>query len=220
MSRVAMMAEKLDHHPEWSNVYKTVEVTLTTHDAGGLSDLDVKMARFMDKTAGAAGRAKPRETLTRARMALTRRDIVILALLACLASGVALIRQPARLRSRHMTRRFVKSFCNRLTLSGAAMMPPPLRLLHPIFRHSLSDRKFLLPWSKRIIDPSIRRINWCFPTPRAPCKHARNTRSAGRYNRPSRAQHACALHHAKTAGRIMEDRRLSFDQNGSAGYLT
>ncbi|MEC7233937.1 MAG: 4a-hydroxytetrahydrobiopterin dehydratase, partial [Pseudomonadota bacterium] len=58
--RVAMMAEKLDHHPEWSNVYKTVEVTLTTHDAGGLSDLDVKMARFMDKTAGAAGRAKPR----------------------------------------------------------------------------------------------------------------------------------------------------------------
>ena len=60
MSRVAMMAEKLDHHPEWSNVYKTVEVTLTTHDAGGLSDLDVKMARFMDKTAGAAGRAKPR----------------------------------------------------------------------------------------------------------------------------------------------------------------
>ena len=58
MSRVAMMAEKLDHHPEWSNVYKTVEVTLTTHDAGGLSDLDVKMARFMDKTSGAAGRAK------------------------------------------------------------------------------------------------------------------------------------------------------------------
>ena len=60
MSRAAMMAEKLDHHPEWSNVYKTVDVTLTTHDAGGLSDLDVKMARFMDKTAGAAGRAKPR----------------------------------------------------------------------------------------------------------------------------------------------------------------
>ena len=64
MARVAMMAEKLDHHPEWSNVYKTVNVTLTTHDAGGLSDLDVKMARFMNKTAGAAGRimarAKPR----------------------------------------------------------------------------------------------------------------------------------------------------------------
>ena len=66
MARVAMMAEKLDHHPEWSNVYKTVNVTLTTHDAGGLSDLDVKMARFMDKTAGSAGRvkarAKPRAT--------------------------------------------------------------------------------------------------------------------------------------------------------------
>ncbi len=58
MARVAMMAEKLDHHPEWSNVYKTVNVTLTTHDAGGLSNLDVKMARFMDKTAGAAGRVK------------------------------------------------------------------------------------------------------------------------------------------------------------------
>jgi 4a-hydroxytetrahydrobiopterin dehydratase len=41
-------------------VYKTVNVTLTTHDAGGLSDLDVKMARFMDKTAGAAGRVKAR----------------------------------------------------------------------------------------------------------------------------------------------------------------
>ena len=60
MTRVAMMAEKLDHHPEWSNVYKTVNVTLTSHDAGGLSDLDVKMARFMDKTAGAAGRVKAR----------------------------------------------------------------------------------------------------------------------------------------------------------------
>jgi 4a-hydroxytetrahydrobiopterin dehydratase len=55
MSRVAMMAEKLDHHPEWDNVYKTVNVVLTTHDAGGLSALDVKMAQFMDKTAGAAG---------------------------------------------------------------------------------------------------------------------------------------------------------------------
>lgn len=51
MARVAMQAEKLDHHPEWSNIYKTVDVTLTTHDAGGLSELDVKMARFMDKAA-------------------------------------------------------------------------------------------------------------------------------------------------------------------------
>jgi len=49
MSRVAMQAEKLDHHPEWSNVYKTVEVTLATHDAGGITELDVKLARFMNK---------------------------------------------------------------------------------------------------------------------------------------------------------------------------
>lgn len=58
MSRVAMQAEQTDHHPEWFNVYKTVTVTLTTHDVGGLSDLDLALARFMDKTAGAAGRAK------------------------------------------------------------------------------------------------------------------------------------------------------------------
>ncbi len=58
MSRVAMMAEKHDHHPEWHNVYKTVDVVLTTHDAGGLSARDIIMARFMDKTAGAAGRVK------------------------------------------------------------------------------------------------------------------------------------------------------------------
>ncbi len=52
MTRVAMQAEKLDHHPEWSNVYKTVEITLTTHDAGGLTELDFKLARFIDKAAG------------------------------------------------------------------------------------------------------------------------------------------------------------------------
>ncbi len=52
MTRVAMMAEKLDHHPEWSNVYRTVEVTLTTHDAGGLTALDAALASFMDKAAG------------------------------------------------------------------------------------------------------------------------------------------------------------------------
>ena len=51
MSRVAMLAEKLDHHPEWSNVYKTVEVTLSTHDAGGLTELDVRLARAMDAMA-------------------------------------------------------------------------------------------------------------------------------------------------------------------------
>ena len=53
MSRVALVAEKMDHHPEWSNVYKTVNVTLSTHDAGGLTELDVKLAEAMDKIAGA-----------------------------------------------------------------------------------------------------------------------------------------------------------------------
>lgn len=48
MTQVAIWAEKWDHHPEWSNVYKTVEVTLTTHDVGGLSALDAKLARKMD----------------------------------------------------------------------------------------------------------------------------------------------------------------------------
>jgi 4a-hydroxytetrahydrobiopterin dehydratase len=52
MCRVAMQAEKLDHHPEWFNVYKTVDVTLSTHDAGGLTELDFRLARFMDKAAG------------------------------------------------------------------------------------------------------------------------------------------------------------------------
>jgi 4a-hydroxytetrahydrobiopterin dehydratase len=51
MSRVAMLAEKMDHHPEWSNVYRTVDVTLSTHDAGGLSALDIAMARAMDAMA-------------------------------------------------------------------------------------------------------------------------------------------------------------------------
>jgi 4a-hydroxytetrahydrobiopterin dehydratase len=51
MARTALVAEKLDHHPEWSNVYKTVEVTLSTHDAGGLTELDVKLAEAMDKLA-------------------------------------------------------------------------------------------------------------------------------------------------------------------------
>ncbi len=48
MNRVALYAEKADHHPEWFNVYNRVEVTLTTHDAGGLSARDVSMARAMD----------------------------------------------------------------------------------------------------------------------------------------------------------------------------
>lgn len=49
MSRVAMQAEKMDHHPEWFNVYNKVDVTLSTHDLGGLSTFDVKLAQFMDR---------------------------------------------------------------------------------------------------------------------------------------------------------------------------
>jgi 4a-hydroxytetrahydrobiopterin dehydratase len=52
MTRVALLAETMDHHPEWSNVYRTVEVTLSTHDAGGLTELDVKLARAMDRLIG------------------------------------------------------------------------------------------------------------------------------------------------------------------------
>ena len=49
MTRVALLAEKLDHHPEWFNVYNKVQVTLSTHDMNGLSTYDVQMAQFMDK---------------------------------------------------------------------------------------------------------------------------------------------------------------------------
>ncbi|MCP2671275.1 4a-hydroxytetrahydrobiopterin dehydratase [Maricaulaceae bacterium EIL42A08] len=52
MTQVAMKAEQMDHHPEWFNVYNTVDVTLTTHDAGGVTTLDREMAEFMDKVAG------------------------------------------------------------------------------------------------------------------------------------------------------------------------
>lgn len=52
MTRVAIWAEKWNHHPEWDNVYKTVNVTLTTHDAGGVSELDIKLATKMDELAG------------------------------------------------------------------------------------------------------------------------------------------------------------------------
>jgi len=53
MSRIALAAEKLDHHPEWFNVYSRVEVLLATHDAGGVTELDVKLARTMDTAAPA-----------------------------------------------------------------------------------------------------------------------------------------------------------------------
>ena len=48
MSRVALAAERMDHHPEWFNVWNRVEITLSTHDAGGLSERDVKLARAID----------------------------------------------------------------------------------------------------------------------------------------------------------------------------
>jgi 4a-hydroxytetrahydrobiopterin dehydratase len=52
MTRVALAAEKLNHHPEWFNVYNRVEITLTTHDCDGLSDIDVKLARRIESFAG------------------------------------------------------------------------------------------------------------------------------------------------------------------------
>ncbi len=52
MTRVALYADKVDHHPEWFNVYNKVDVTLATHDVGGLSMRDVAMAKFMDGIAG------------------------------------------------------------------------------------------------------------------------------------------------------------------------
>ena len=55
MTRVALMAETMDHHPEWSNVYNRVTVLLTTHDAGGVTDLDTTMARFIDDAAKSLG---------------------------------------------------------------------------------------------------------------------------------------------------------------------
>jgi 4a-hydroxytetrahydrobiopterin dehydratase len=52
MSRVALRAEQMDHHPEWFNVYSTVEITLTTHDCGGLSIKDVELAKFIETATG------------------------------------------------------------------------------------------------------------------------------------------------------------------------
>jgi len=55
MSRAALVAEKRDHHPEWRNVYKTVEVVLSTHDAGGVTNLDIELAKAMNAIAGQLG---------------------------------------------------------------------------------------------------------------------------------------------------------------------
>ncbi|MCK1714966.1 MULTISPECIES: 4a-hydroxytetrahydrobiopterin dehydratase [unclassified Bradyrhizobium] len=51
MTRAALVAEKMDHHPEWRNVYKTVEVVLSTHDAGGVTELDIGLAKAMNAIA-------------------------------------------------------------------------------------------------------------------------------------------------------------------------
>ena len=55
MTRVALLADKVDHHPEWFNVYNRVDVVLTTHDAGGVTRRDLDMARFIDEAAAAVG---------------------------------------------------------------------------------------------------------------------------------------------------------------------
>jgi 4a-hydroxytetrahydrobiopterin dehydratase len=55
MARVALVAERRDHHPEWRNVYKTVEVVLATHDAGGVTMLDIELATAMNAIAGQSG---------------------------------------------------------------------------------------------------------------------------------------------------------------------
>lgn len=53
MSRVALAAEKMDHHPDWSNVYDRVDIELSSHDIGGISERDIKLAAIIDKLAGA-----------------------------------------------------------------------------------------------------------------------------------------------------------------------
>jgi len=59
MSRVALVAESMDHHPEWFNVWNRVDVTLSTHDAGGLTELDLRLARAMGRIAASTGECTP-----------------------------------------------------------------------------------------------------------------------------------------------------------------
>lgn len=54
MTRIALVAERMDHHPEWRNVYNRLEITLSTHDAGGLTERDVKLAQAIDAIAASA----------------------------------------------------------------------------------------------------------------------------------------------------------------------
>ncbi|TYO89540.1 4a-hydroxytetrahydrobiopterin dehydratase [Oceanicella actignis] len=77
MTRAALWAEKLNHHPEWTNVYNVVDVTLSTHDCGGLSELDLRLARRMDALAGPDARvhvdhSEPVEDLCSARARAAR----------------------------------------------------------------------------------------------------------------------------------------------------
>lgn len=68
MSRLALVAEKLNHHPEWTNVFNLVDITLTTHDCDGLSELDVKLARAADRLSAGAETLGPEDPLVCACM--------------------------------------------------------------------------------------------------------------------------------------------------------
>jgi 4a-hydroxytetrahydrobiopterin dehydratase len=68
MNAVAEVAERMNHHPEWSNVYNKVDILLTTHDAGGVTELDLELAKFIDVTALQCGAVDPpRPNLPRGR---------------------------------------------------------------------------------------------------------------------------------------------------------